>query len=300
MKKIIEKILLKLSALGLFNWMKDETYLRMCYRIFMGEKLNLYQPKTFNEKMQWLKINSRKPEYSNYVDKYKVREHVRNLIGEKYLIPIVGVYENFEEIKFEDLPSKFVLKCTHDSGSVIICKDKDKFDIKKYKKKVKKLLKRNYYYIGREWPYKNVKPRIIIEKYLQDDKSEELNDYKIFCFNGKAYMILVCSNRKKNDKNTDFFDINWNKMNLTREYHENSKHIIEKPRNLKKMIEIAELLSKDMYFMRVDLYEINGRIYFGELTFFPSSGFEGFNPKEWDIKLGNMIKLKDNYKEGYS
>lgn len=272
--------------------MSDRTYLKICYRIFTGEKLKLDKPETFNDKIQWLKINDRKPVYSDYVDKWKVREHIKKLIGEEYLIPIIGVYEKFEEIKFDELPDEFVLKCTHDSGSVIICRDKNKLNIKKAKNKINKALKKNYYYIGREWPYKNVKPRIIIEKYMQDDKSEGLNDYKIFCFNGKAYIILACSNRKGDYKNTDFFDTKWNKMNLTREFHENNKEKLKKPKCLEKMIEIAELLSKDTYFLRVDLYEIKGKVYFGELTFFPGSGFEGFKPKEWNIKLGDMIKIE--------
>lgn len=290
-KYSLKNILVHMSLKGYFNFLSDKKYLKLLYRLHMNEKLNLDQPQTFNEKLQWLKLYDRKPEYTKMVDKYKVREYIKEKIGEKYLIPLLGVWDSFEDIDFSNLPNQFVLKCTHDSGGLVICKNKNKFDIEKAKKKINKCLKRNFYYVGREWPYKNVNPKIIAEQYMEDIKEKDIKDYKLFCFNGRVETILVCSNRKGTYKNTDFYNKEWNKMPFTRKTHENNIKGNKKPLNLEKMIEISEILSKEIPFVRVDLYEINGKVYFGELTFFPSSGFEGFSPEEWDGKLGHLIKL---------
>lgn len=225
------------------------------------------------------------------VDKYEAKEYVKNIIGEKYIIPTIAVYDNFDNIDFNILPNKFVIKSTHDCGGIIICEDKNKLDIDYSRKKICKSLKRNYYYTNREWPYKNVKPKIIIEKYMKNENNKGLDDYKIFCFNGNPYCILVCSNRNGNFKNTDFYDINWNLLPFTRELHENNPKKNKEPKNLKEMLEIAKKLSKNIPFVRVDLYEINGKVYFGELTFYPSAGFESFKPASWDYKLGEMLDL---------
>lgn len=291
----IKQILINKGAL---NFLSDEKFLKKVFKFRMHKALDLENPQTFNEKLQWLKLYNRKKEYTKMVDKYEVKDYVVNKIGNEYIIPTLAMYEKFDDIEWDKLPNQFVIKCTHDSGGLVICKDKNSMDIKKAKLKIRKSLKRNYFYARREWPYKNIKPRIIIEKYMQDNKEDDLKDYKFFCFNGIAEIILVCSNRKGTFKNTDFYDSKWNLMPFTRENHTNNPKGIEKPKNLEKMIEIAQKLSKGIPFVRVDLYEINGKVYFGELTFFPSSGFEGFNPEEYDKILGNMLKLPKKKIEG--
>lgn len=283
MKNIIKKIIYMLLS--------DKLYIKLRYRYRMNKKLNLKFPKTFNEKLQWLKLYDRNPKYTKMVDKYEAKEYISNIIGEEYIIPTIGIYDKFDDIDFESLPNKFVLKCTHDSGGVVICKDKKNIDLVAIKKKINKCLKRNYYNFGREWPYKNIKPQIIAEEYIEDDNEEDLKDYKIFCFNGKPQFILVCSNRNGVFKNTDFYDIKWNLMPFTRENRTNNPKGIEKPNKLEEMLNISKKLSKDIPFVRVDLYEVNEKVYFGELTFYPSSGFEGFQPEEYDKILGDMIKL---------
>ncbi len=271
--------------------LNDELYLKILYKKIVGKKLNISNPQTFNEKLQWLKINDRKDLYTTMVDKYEAKEYVANIIGEEYIIPTLGIYNKFEDIYFERLPNQFVIKCTHDSGGVVICKDKSNFDIKKAKNKINKCLKKNYYYLGREWPYKNIKPRIIIEKYMEDTKNDDLIDYKIMCFNGKVKCSFICLNRRsKTGLNVDFYDINWNKMPFERHY-KNSSIITPKPEQYDKMVELSEKLSQNIPFLRVDFYEINGKIYFGELTFFPGSGMEEFTPDEWDKKLGDFLIL---------
>ena len=274
-----------------FKWIPDEKYIKTKYKLEMDKKLNLKNPQTFNEKLQWLKLYDRNPEYTKMVDKYEAKKYVSDIIGQEYIIPTLGVWDKFEDIEFDKLPKQFVLKPTHTSGNVFICKDKEKINYKQLRKMINKWLKRDYYLVHREWPYKNIKPKIIAEQYMVDDSGMKLKDYKFFCFNGIAQTILVCSNRNESFKNTNFYDINWNLQPFTREKHKNSNEQIKKPKNLDEMITVAEKLSKDIPFVRVDLYEINGKVYFGELTFYPSSGFEGFEPEEWDKKLGAMLEL---------
>ena len=297
MNKIIKyikkpsNVLLYLMNKNFFKWIPDEKYITIKYKLEMNQKLNLKEPKTFNEKLQWLKLYDRNPEYTKMVDKYEAKKYVANIIGKKYIIPTLGVWDKFEDIEFDKLPKQFVLKPTHTSGNVFICKDKEKINYKQLRKMINKWLKRDYYLVHREWPYKNIKPKIIAEQYMVDDSGMKLKDYKFFCFNGIAQTILVCSNRNGSFKNTNFYDISWNLQPFTREKHKNSNEQIKKPKNLDEMITVAEKLSKDIPFVRVDLYEINGKVYFGELTFYPSSGFEGFEPEEWDKKLGDMLEL---------
>ena len=280
---------MKLISWRFFKFMPDKLYIRLKYFTTFKKRINLKNPVTFNEKIQWLKINDRKKEYSNYVDKYESKRIVSKLIGKKYIIPTIGIFENLDLIDFESLPNQYVIKCTHDCGSLVIVKNKKEVNIDIIKEKINKGLKNNYYYSSREWPYKNVKPRIIIEKYM----GENLEDYKIFCFNGIPKIILVCSNRKGFFKNTNFYDTNWNLLPFTRENHSNNPIEQKKPSNLSDMLDIAKKLSKGFDFMRVDLYNIDENIYFGEMTFYPSSGFEGFEPKEYDKILGEMINLSD-------
>ena len=271
------------------NLLNDKTYLKIRYYATFKKFLNLKNPQTFNEKLQWLKLNDRKDIYTKMVDKYEAKSYVSKIIGNKYIIPTLGIYNNFDEIDFNKLPNQFVIKCTHDSGGLVIVTDKSKLDIKKAKKKINKSLKRNYYYLGREWPYKNVKPRIIVEKYMKDNKDTSMRDYKFFCFNGNPYCILLCNDRNTELKET-FFDLNWKILPFKRPNHSIDTNI-EKPHNLDKMIEFSKKLSLNIPFLRVDFYEINGNLYFGELTFYPAGGFSKFEPEEWDLKLGNLIDL---------
>lgn len=289
---MLNKLLIKLASRNLI-YLSDKNFLRKKYFLKLGKKLNLNKPITFNEKMQWLKLYDRKPEYTNMVDKYEVRKYITETIGKEYLIPIIGVYDKFEQINFDKLPNQFVIKCTHDSGSTIICKDKRNFDVNVAKKKIKSCQKINFYLKGREWPYKNVKHRIIIEKYMKNDDNGELKDYKFMCFNGKVKCSFVCSNRYNDEgMKIDFYDLDWNKMSFQRHYP-NSEEQITKPKNYELMIKLAEKLSNNIPFVRVDFYEINGKIYFGELTFFPGSGFEEFTPEKYDEILGQWINLED-------
>ena len=289
--KILKKIYQYLIDIGMFAWISDKKYIEHIYYKKFHKKLDLNNPTTFNEKLQYLKLYNRKSEYSNMVDKYESKKYVSKIIGEEYIIPTLGIWNKFEDIDFDKLPEQFVLKCTHDSGGVYICKDKEKINKRKLKIKFKLLLKRNFYYRFREYVYKDLKHRIIAEKYMGNN----LNDYKIFCFNGEPKIILVCSNRSKNYKNTNFYDTNWNLMPFTRSNHKNNTEKIEKPKKLEEMLDIAKKLSKGIPFVRIDLYNINEKIYFGEMTFMPSGGFEGFEPQEWDEKLGEMIQLEKNF-----
>lgn len=295
-KKIIMYIRWILVDAGIFNFMSDELYLKMTYKFKFGKKLNLDNPQTYNEKLQWLKINDRKAIYTTMVDKYEVKKYVANIIGKEYIIPTLGIWDNFDDIDFEKLPNRFVLKCTHDSGGIVICKNKDNFNIMAARKKIEKSLKRNYYYIGREWPYKNVKPRIIAEEYIEENE-EELKDYKFFCFDGKVKALFIATDRNsKNETCFDFFDEKFNHLNITNG-HPNSAKKIEKPKEFDKMKELAEKLTQKMIHARVDFYNISGQIYFGEITLYHWSGMVPFEPKEWDNKLGEMIKLPKNIRE---
>ena len=226
------------------------------------------------------------------VDKYEAKKYVADKIGEEYIIKTLGVWDKFDDIDFSTLPNQFVLKTTHDSGGVVICKDKSTFDIKIAKEKLEKTLKRNYCFMNREWPYKNVKPRIIAEEYMVDESGYELKDYKFFCFDGKVKVLFVAKDRTKANEETkfDFFDENFNHLPFTNG-HPNSEPPYVKPQNFEKMKELAEVLSKDIPHLRVDFYNINGKIYFGELTFFHWSGLTPFEPEEWDYKLGSWINL---------
>ena len=275
---------------GYFNFLNDYTFLKMKYRLCLRKKLDLKDPKTFNEKLQWLKLYDRKPIYTTMVDKYEAKKYVASIIGEEYIIPTLGVYNHFDEIDFEKLPNQFVIKCTHDSGGVVIVKDKKELDIEETKKKIEKSLKKNYFYSGREWPYKNVKPRIIIEKYMVDESQKELKDYKVFNFDGKAKIIQVDFDRFIEHKR-NLYDTDWNYIEAVIQYPTDKNVKINKPKNLNKMLELAEKLSKDIPHVRTDFYSIDDKIYFGELTFYHGSGYEKFIPEEFGEELGSWIKL---------
>lgn len=282
------------TKLGIHNCLSDEIFLKKKFKIYMGKNLDLNNPKTFNEKLQWLKINDRKPIYTIMVDKYEAKKYVASIIGEEYIIPTLGIYDNFDQINFDSFPNQFVIKCTHDSGGLVIVKDKTQINIQKVRKKINKCLKRNYYWSGREWPYKNVKPRIIIEKYMEDQNTEDLKDYKFFCFGGVPKIILVCSERFSSSNMCEtWFDDSWNLLPIKENNHGIDKSI-KCPLNFEKMKNLASILSKDIPFVRIDFYEIKNEIYFGEITFFPASGYEKFDPEEWDEKMGDLIELKIN------
>ena len=291
-------IVSKLAGTPLVNWIPDKWYIKICYRAHIGKRLNLDNPQTFNEKLQWLKLYNRKPEYSLLVDKYEVKKYVADKVGEEYVIPTLGVWKTFDEIDFDKLPEQFVLKCTHDSGGLIICRDKSQLDLIKAKEKITKSLKRNYYLTEREWFYKNVEPRIIAEQYMEDESSRELEDdkkilnvYKIFCFSGEPKLFQVIQNDKSEFETIDYFDTAWNKLKL-RQNFPNSETPLPKPERLDEMVEVASKLSREIAFVRVDLYEINKKVYFSEMTFFSDAGFAKFEPEEWDEKLGGWLELK--------
>lgn len=289
-----DKRFLYLASKGIYDGLSDEEYLKRKYHAVFHKDLDLDNPVTYNEKLQWLKLHDRKPIYISMVDKFEVKKYVAELIGEKYIIPTLGLWDTFDKIDFSSLPSQFVLKCTHDSGSVIICKNKENFDYKTIKKKINTSLRRNFYYVGREWPYKNIKPRIIAEEYIEDSKHKELKDYKFFCFNGVVKAMFIASDRQKEGEETkfDFFDANFNHLNI-KQGHPNSTVLPDKPEKLDEMKRMAETLSKNMPHVRVDFYEVNGKVYFGEYTFYHFSGMVPFEPEEWDYKLGEWIKLPD-------
>ncbi len=273
-----------------FIKLSDKLYVKLIYLNSFNKKMDLKNPKTFNEKLQWLKIYDRKDYYTSLVDKYEVKKHVEKIIGSEYIIPTLGIYDNFDEIDFSTLPNRFVIKCTHDSGGIVICKNKSNFNIKNAKRKIEKCLKRNFYYVGREWPYKNVKPRIIIEQYMEDISNEELTDYKVMCFNSKPLMTFTCSERFSGDLKVTFFDNDWKKMPFERHYKASTKKI-KKPINFDLMLKLSKTMSENIPFVRIDWYEINGKLYFGEYTFYPGDGLEEFSPEIWDEKLGNLINL---------
>ncbi len=268
----------------------DKLFLKSLFPLLTGYKLNLENPKSFNEKLQWLKLYDRRPEYSIMVDKYEAKKYVAKIIGENHIIPTIGVYDSAEEIDFASLPKAFVLKCTHNSGGVVVCKDKSTLDYKATISKLRKCLKTNYYYQFREWPYKTVKPRIIAEKYMEDNLSHELVDYKFYCFNGVPKIVMVAQGRFSGEKVFAYFDINWNKLHLTWGAPP-PKHYPSKPHNYEEMLDIASRLSSGIPHVRVDLYCVNDVVLFGELTFFDGSGMQKINPIEWDYRMGDWIQL---------
>lgn len=297
MKGKVKKILMKLWQMRMLQiLLTDKIALKIQFWLKFKKILNLNNPQTFNEKLQWLKLHDRDPLYTNLVDKYEVRKYIEKTIGKEYLIPLIGMWERFEDIDFSKLPNQFVLKCNHDSGGIVICTDKNKLDIELTREKINKCLKKNFYYSCREWPYKNVTPKIICEKYMVDESGIELKDYKFMCFNGEVKCSFVCLNRNlESGLNVDFYDTEWKLMPFERHY-KNSGITIPKPKNYDKMIEFAKKLSKEIPFVRVDFYETNEQLYFGELTFYPGSGLEEFNPEKYDYLLGGWIKLPNKIK----
>lgn len=281
----IKRVLRKVSCI-----LPDKWAICLDYYRFFGKFPDLKNPKTFNEKLQWLKLYDRKPEYTRMVDKYEAKKYVAERIGEEYIVPTYGVWDHFDEIDFDALPNQFVLKCTHDCGGLVICRDKASLDWAAAKKKIESCLKRNYFWQGREWPYKNVEPRVIAEKYMEDSGNFALPVYKIFCFNGEPRIIQAVQNDKLPGEIIDYFDSTWTKLNM-RQNFPNSQELLPKPERLTEMFMLARTLSDGFPFLRTDFYTINNQVFFSENTFYSDAGFACFHPANWDEILGSWIEL---------
>jgi hypothetical protein len=293
MKNIIHFMLHRIAVSRYGHLLPDKLYLKIIFEDKMGKKLNLRKPTTFNEKLQWLKLYDRRPEYTTMVDKYAVKKIVADIIGEEYIIPTLGVWDRAEDIEWDKLPDQFVLKCTHDSGGLVICRDKKKLDKKAAIEQLNNCLKRDFYIYGREWPYKNVPHRIIAEKYIESSSdTNDLPDYKFFCFDGEVKAMFVATERynPNEDVKFDFYDVDFNHLPF-RQGHDNADVHPKKPYNYDKMKYAATLLSKGLPHIRVDFYETGNRFYFGELTFFHFSGLMPFDPEEWDKIFGGYLVL---------
>ncbi len=274
------------------TFIRDSQYLRLLFYLKMGYWPNLKNPRTFSEKLQWLKLHDRRPEYTTMVDKYSVKEYVADIIGKEHVIPTIGIWKKAEEIEWEELPNQFVLKTTHGGGSggVIICKDKNSIDRSEVISLLNISLRQDIYKEYREWPYKNVPRQIIAEPYLTND-GHPLEDYKIHNFNGSPEFILLCRNRYgKNGMTDDFYSTEWEHLDLRRPGHENPGGQ-DKPHELNEMLDLARQLSKGKPFLRTDFYIINHKVFFGELTFYPASGMSHFEPEFWDTKFGDLLLL---------
>lgn len=291
-RTVLHKLITHLAINGYLDFLPDGIFLKLLFFGRMAECLNLKNPKTYNEKLQWLKLYYRKSILTSLVDKVEVKKYVANKIGEEYIIPTIGVFNTVEEIDWQTLPKKFVIKCTHDSGGIVVCKDKDNLNIEEAKRILSNGLKRQYFNQNREWPYKNVQRRLICEEYKEDESGYELKDYKWFCFDGVPRALFIATDRQNKEVDTkfDFFDTDFNHLPFTNG-HPNSDKQINKPLGFDKMKELASILSKGFPHVRIDFYDINGQIFFGEMTFFHWSGMVPFVPKEWDYKFGEWINL---------
>lgn len=281
-----------LGLKGCFTWLPDEAYLRLAYRAVFGKKLDLENPRSFNEKLQWLKLYDRNPDYTRMVDKYAAKAYIAEKVGWEYVVPALGVWDHFDEIDFDSLPNQFVLKCTHDSGGLEIVRDKVTMNRTAVRKKIEKSLKRNYYYAQREYPYKNVKPRILAEPYLEEKgaDAEELVDYKFFCFHGEPKVMYIARDRSK-APGVDYFDMDFTHLPFREEGDQNAEITPEKPELFEKMKEISTILSAGIPHLRVDFYLVDGKLYVGELTFYHGGGTFRIQPEEWDDILGDWICL---------
>lgn len=293
-QKVINKMIYILNRWNILDRIPDETYLQYLFFLTMGYKLNLNDPKTFNEKLAWLKLNDHNPLYTVLADKYEVKFFVSSVIGSEYVVPNLGVWNSFEEIAWDELPDQFVLKATHNSGGVVICRDKKQLHYAELEKQYRELLKTNYFHWNREWPYKNIKPRIIADEFLNDNTSEgrriSLRDYKFWCFNGKP-LYMYCT-VKDNDIYENFYDEHFNEVHFNHCFPRH-KPEFEKPKNYEKMLELAEKLAtaSGTAFVRVDFFNVDGRIYFGEFTFYDWGGTRPFESFEQDMFLGQLISL---------
>lgn len=283
-----------ITRFNLGRSLSDEKFLKLIYRIMFGKKLNLEHPETFNEKLQWLKLNDRNPLYPKMVDKITAKEYVSSIIGEEYIIPTLAVYNSLDDIKLEDLPDQFVLKTNHSGGNtgVIICRDKKAFDLDAAKKKLNVSLHSDMFCSTREWPYTQIKPTVFAEQFMSEETLSDLKDYKFFCFDGEVKSLFVGTERSTGDVKFDFFDSDFNHLDLV-QTHPMSGRELAMPENFEKMKEIAAKLSKGIPHVRVDLYNVSGKIYFGELTFYHHGGFQPFHPDSWDKLWGDWITLPE-------
>lgn len=286
---LFERVYLALSRRGLCHLVPDRIHLSIKYHALLEQKLNWDNPAGFNEKLQWLKVYDRNPLYNVLVDKYAAKEWVAERIGSEYVTKTYARWDQVDDIDIDQLPEKFVLKTNHDCGGIVICRDRATFDMDAAKAKLARHLKRNYFWEGREWPYKAVKPCVFAEEYL-DSGTSGLTDYKFMCFDGRVRCVFTCTGRSDDDLRVDFYDLNWRHLPFTRHYP-NADMPPSAPKQLKEMISLSEQLAQTIPFVRVDFYEIAGSLYFGELTFYPGSGFEEFDPRAWDATLGSWIKL---------
>ncbi|MGP1437997.1 MAG: ATP-grasp fold amidoligase family protein [Treponema sp.] len=288
--KLFKRIILKLMSLGLFNCLSDKTFVTWKFRLVLGYSANLKEPKTFNEKINWLKLYDRKPEYKTYVDKYDVRAFIKATVGEEYLIPLIALYSSPEEIEWEKLPNRFVLKCTTGSGGNVICKDKTKLDIKKETQKLEAFCKHNYYYGNREAQYKDIKARIVCEEFISETEITP-NDYKVYCFNGKAKLLEFHIDRFGGASHTcDYYDENLNRLSFTWGTTPSNIDLPYKDISAK-IIKLSEEISKNMIHARVDWYVVDYHIYFGEITLHNGGGYEKFDSYEDDLQLGSYLTL---------
>lgn len=286
------RFIINTNVLHKYDSMPDEKYLKKVYAANMNKELNLQKPERFNEKLQWIKLYDRKPEYTTMVDKNVVKNYVAGIIGEQYIIPTLGVWDDPEDIDFDSLPEQFVLKCNHNSGlGMCICTDKSKLNVEQVKKELRKGLEQDYYLTGREWPYKNVPRKIIAEQYMSNGK-EGLVDYKVHNFHGVPKLILVCKDRfEESGLTEDFYSVDWEVLPVKRPGIQTSKAPMEKPKQLDEILSLSKKLSENIPFLRTDFYIIGQQVYFSELTFFPASGFKEFEPDEWDFILGSWIQI---------
>lgn len=271
----------------------DKLYLSLRYRMILGEWPDLKNPKSFDEKLQWLKLHDHNPDYTFMADKYEAKKYVADKIGDKYIIPTLGVWDSFDEIDFDQLPNQFVLKCTHNSGGLVICSDKSKLDMEKTREIITSSLKENYFWHGREWAYKDIQPRIIAEQYMVDESGIELKDYKIFNFHGIPKIIEVDFNRFVEHKR-NIYTTDWEYLDVRIQYPNDRSVRIEKPKCLDELLKLAGKLSEGIPHLRTDFYVINEKIYFGELTFYHGAGFEKFTPKSFGLEMGNWLQIPEN------
>lgn len=279
----------------LLRLIPDKIYLKLLYKKKTGKKLHLNPPVTFNEKIQWLKLYDRKPLYTVMADKYAVKKYAASKIGKKYIIPTFGVWDRFDDIDFHALPDQFVLKCTHDSGSIVIVRDKNTMDLHGIKTKLDKALKNNFYWNGREWPYKNIKPRIIAEKFMEDSLYAVPKDYKIYCLNGAPKYIAVFHDRFNDSvrPSETVYDAEWRPQHISLDNHfAVSNEISLKPECLDELLSICRKLSRGLDQVRVDFYIIGNKIYFGEITLYTAGGLQPMIPEKMDAVLGKELKLK--------
>ncbi|MBE5767445.1 MAG: glycosyl transferase [Clostridiales bacterium] len=288
MRKKLYNAFFALSRRGAFRWMGDRAFLRLQYFLKRGKILHLNPPKTYGEKLQWLKLHDRNPEYCTMVDKIAARDFVAARVGEKYLIPEIARYDRVEDINWEKLPNRFVMKCAHGSSANILCRDKDLLDIEDAKQKLNGWMQRNWFWVSREWPYKDIPARILVETFLPSEEDVP-RDYKILCFDGEPKYIIVDFDRFTNHTR-NYYDTDWNRLDMTNR-HPNYLGPVERPHELDEMLDVARKLSQGVRHLRVDLYAVSGKVYFGELTFYHGYGMEEYSPESFEYEMGSLIRL---------